>query len=352
MAFGSAGRLLRAAVAGAALASAGTPSQAAEKIVVSNWDQYLPADLLQNFTRETGIEVELVLHTTNEEIVGKIVPIGGRGYDVLFVSGPFVENLAQLGLLAELDHAKIPNLGNLYREAQDLPYDPGNRFSAPYTWGTTGLCYRSDVVKFEPSSWRDLLQPPPELHRRVTMLATDRWLLAAGLKALGYSVNTRDPGEIAAAKALLIEAKKSLLAYDDTTFYAKLVSGDADLVHAWDGWCNFGIAENPAIRFVVPKEGSDLFVDAMVVMAASENKDAAFAFIDYVLRADVHRTVAESTLYKVPSVAMESVDKAILEQYPPLAIPPAELARQEQMRDVGDALPLYSKTKTEILAAP
>ena len=82
------------------------------------------------------------------------------------------------------------------------------------------------------------------------MLATDRWLMAAGLKALGYSVNTTDADELAKTKDLLIAAKKDLLAYDDTTFYSKLVTGDAVLVHAWDGWCNFGVAENPAIKFV------------------------------------------------------------------------------------------------------
>ena len=123
------------------------------------------------------------------------------------------------------------------------------------------------------------------------MLSTDRWLMAAGLKALGYSVNSTNPDELAKTKDLLIAAKKNLLAYDDTTFYSKLVSGEATLVHAWDGWCNFGVAENPAIKFVIPKEGSDLFVDTMVVTAASEHKDAAHAFINYVLRPDVHASI-------------------------------------------------------------
>jgi spermidine/putrescine transport system substrate-binding protein len=185
------------------------------------------------------------------------------------------------------------------------------------------------------------------------MLATERWLLAAGLKALGYSVNSVDAGELAKAKDLLIAAKKDILDYDDVTFYQKLLTGDADLVHAWDGWCNYGIAENKAIKFVVPKEGSDMWVDTMVVMAASGNKGAAFAFIDYVLRPEVHRWAAENILYKVPNrEAMESLDKSLFETFPNMAMTPAELMQQEQMRDLGDGQKDYSRIVTEILAAP
>jgi spermidine/putrescine transport system substrate-binding protein len=124
-------------------------------------------------------------------------------------------------------------------------------------------------------------------------------------------------------------------------------------VHAWDGWCNYGIAENPAIKFVVPKEGSDMWADTMVVVASSEHKDAAHAFINYVLRPEVHRWAAENILYKVPNkAAMEALDPKLLEQYPNMAMTPADLLKEEQIRDLGDAQPLYSKTVTEILAAP
>jgi spermidine/putrescine transport system substrate-binding protein len=346
------GRLIAAAAAAVAIGLAAAPASAQGKIVISNWDGYMPPDLLANFTKETGIEAELTLHATNDEIMGKVTAVGGKGYDVLFVSSPFVEALSQLKLLAELDPAKIPNLANLYPEARNLAYDPGNKLSAPYAWGTTGLCYNSTVVTAAPTSWMDLLKPSDKLKRRVTMLSTDRWLMAAGLKALGYSVNSTNPAEIAKARDLLISAKKDMLAYDDTTFYQKLLSGDADLVQAWDGWCNYGIAENDKIKFVVPKEGSDMWVDTMVVMAASENKDGAYAFINYVLRPEVHRWVAENILYKVPNEkAMAELDKSLYAKYPNLAMTPADLLKEEQLRDLGEAQKEYSKTVTEILAA-
>ena len=99
------------------------------------------------------------MHATNEEIMGKLVASGGKGYDVVFVSSPFAEVLKNLGLIEPIDHAKVPNLANLYPEANELKHDPGNTFSVPYTWGTTGLCYRSDLVSPEPTSWNDLLAP-------------------------------------------------------------------------------------------------------------------------------------------------------------------------------------------------
>jgi spermidine/putrescine transport system substrate-binding protein len=184
------------------------------------------------------------------------------------------------------------------------------------------------------------------------MLATDRWLMAAAFLAMGKSVNSADQETLDAAKAKLIEAKRKILAYDDTVFYQKLVSGEAKVAHAWDGWCNYGIAENSAIKYVIPKEGSDLWVDTMVVTKMSQNKDAAHRFIDYVLNADNGKWVVENIMYKTPNKAgMEAIDKSMLEKYPNMAITPSELLKYEQLRDLGEGQKAFSKTVTEILAA-
>lgn len=341
---------LRAALAGAAFLLA-SPALA-QNLVISNWDGYMAPDAMEAFKAATGASGEVVVHATNEEIMGKLIASGGRGYDVVFVSSPFAEVLNNLGLAEPIDHTKIPNLANLYEEATQLDHDPGNTYSVPYTWGTTGLCYRSDLVEGEPSSWNDLLQPSAALTGKTTMLATDRWLLAAGQLAKGYSVNETDAAKMAEVKDLLIAAKRTLLAYDDTTFYSKLVSGEALLVHAWDGWCNYGIAENADIRYVIPAEGSDLWLDTMVVLKASENKDAAFAFIDFMLDAENHGWAAENILYKVPNkAAMEGLSEELVEQFPNMDMPVADLVKYEQLRDVGEAQRDYSRIVSEIKAA-
>ncbi|MFK7994332.1 MAG: spermidine/putrescine ABC transporter substrate-binding protein [Granulosicoccus sp.] len=326
-------------------------SAMAETLTVSNWDGYMAPDAIEKYNADSGHQAELVLHATNEEIMGKLIASKGVGYDVVFVSSPFAEVLNNLGLAESLDHAKIPNIANLYAEATTLPHDTGNTFSVPYAWGTTGLCYRSDLVD-TPASWNDLLKPAADLDGKTTMLATDRWLLAAGQLALGYSVNETDETKMAEVRDLLIETKGTLLSYDDTTFYAKLVSGEAELVHAWDGWCNYGIGENADIKYVIPEEGSDLWVDTMVVLKASENKEAAYAFINYILDAENHRWAAENILYKVPNeAAMSGVSAELIESFPNMGMEPSVMMEYEQLRDVGAAQRDYSRLVSQIKAA-
>ncbi len=263
-------------------------------LTVSNWDAYMPKSVIKDFEKETGVTVEYAIHTTNEDIMGKLTAANGTGFDLVFVSGPFIEPLVGLGYAAEIDQSQIPNMANLDTEATELAFDPGNTHSVPYTWGTTGICYRKDLLSQTPSSWEAFHTADPDTEGKMTMLGTDRWLLQPALLSLGYSVNTTDPAEIDEAKAWTMEAKENLLAFDDTTFYSKLVSGEASLVQAWDGWCEYGRLEDPKnIDFVIPDEGSDLWVDNMVVLEASENKAAAHAFIDYILRPEVGKQIVE-----------------------------------------------------------
>lgn len=343
--------ILRGAVAAVAVVASATMALA-DKVVVSNWDGYMPKDMAEKFKAATGLDLEVAVHATNEEIMGKVTASGGEGFDVLFVSSPFAEALNKLGLLSPIDAAKVPNLKNLYPEATQLSHDPGNSFSVPYTWGTTGICYRSDVVKDAPDSWADLLTPADDVKGKTTMLATDRWLMAPAFLLAGKSVNTTDQAALDAARDQLVATKKTLLAYDDTTFYSKLVSGEAAMVEAWDGWCNYGIAEKPEIKYVIPKEGSDLWVDTMVITKASKNPEGAAKFIDFVMNAENGKWMVENIMYKSPNkAAMDTIDKAMLTSYPNMAISPAELLKYEQLRDLGDGMKAFSKTVSEIMAA-
>ncbi len=128
--------VLRAGSLAAAVGLVATGA-AAQTLVISNWDGYMAPDAVETFAAETGLAAEVVLHATNEEIMGKLIASGGEGYDVVFVSSPFAEILHNLGLAETLDHARLPNLANLYPEATELAHDPGNAFSVPYAWGTT-----------------------------------------------------------------------------------------------------------------------------------------------------------------------------------------------------------------------
>ncbi len=323
-----------------------------QSLVVSNWAAYMPDDLPANFEALTGSKVTVTNHATNEEIMAKLTAGGDSGIDVAFVSGQFAQALAAQGLLESISPDLVPNLKNLYPEATKLPYDIGNKYSVPYSWGSTGICYRKDLTGFDPTSWNDILNPVAKLKGKVTTLATERWLMLPAQKLLGYSANTTDETEMAKVKDTLIAAKKNLLAYDDTTFYTRLVSGEAAMVVAWDGWCNYGITDNKNIKFVIPKEGSDLWTDTMVILKSSKNKEAAHAFINYVLDAKVQSWVIENILYKVPNkAAMELAAAKLGETYPNMLMTPAELLKGEGLIDLGAAGPMYTKIATEITAS-
>ena len=182
------------------------------------------------------------------------------------------------------------------------------------------------------------------------MLSTDRWLLSAGLLSLGYSVNETNESKLNEAKAKLIAAKKDLLSYDDTTFYSKLVSGEAVMTHAWDGWCNYAIWENPDVKYVIPKEGSDLWIDTMVIMKSSSNIDEAHAFINYILDADVAAWTINNILYKVPNEKAMTATAEIADSFPNMGMSVSELSSYETLKDVGSAAKLYAKTVSDILS--
>lgn len=345
--------------ASAAASSAAPASEAAapadlsgQTLTVSNWAGYYPEDLAAQVEKSLGVPLTIANHATNEEIMAKLTAGGDSGFDVAFVSGQYAQALNEAGLLEPIDHSKVPNIANLYPEATQLAFDPGNTFSVPYTWGTTGICYRSDKMA-EPTSWNDILTPSADNKGKVTQMTTERWLALPALKALGYSINTTDDAQLAEAKDLLIKSKADLLAYDDTTFYSRLVSGEANEVVAWDGWCNYGTAENPDIKFTVPSEGSDVWSDTMVILKSSQNKDAAHAFINFILDPANHAWVAENILYKVPNkAAMEEPGvQALFEQYPNMATSPADLLKQEVVVDLGEDSVKYTDLATEVTSS-
>jgi spermidine/putrescine transport system substrate-binding protein len=323
-----------------------------QSITVSNWAGYMPEDIADQFEKATGASLSATEHATNEEIMAKLTAGGDSGIDVAFVSGQYAQALNEAGLLEPIHEDLVPNLDNLYAQAGELAYDKGNHYSVPYTWGTTGICYRSDLVDPAPTSWNDILDPDPAYDGKITMLSTERWLALPAQKALGYSVNTTDDAELEAMKDKLVEAKKHLLGYDDTTFYEKLISGEAVMTEAWDGWCGYGMAENPDIKFVVPSEGSDLWTDTMVVLKGSENKEAAFAFVNMMLDPEMHAWVTNNVYYNVPNeAAAEFVPAELKQQFPQLAVTPEQLAENEGLIDLGEDSTKYTELTTDVTAS-
>jgi spermidine/putrescine transport system substrate-binding protein len=333
--------------------SSAAPSPVAAGLVVSAAPGYLPVGLPGRYERRSGMPVTVRSHASDRELADRLAA-GETAIDVAIVSAATAQALAAAGLLASIDHALVPNLVNLYPEATRLPTDPGNTWSVPYTWGTTGLCYRTDLLAAAPEAWTDLLTPAEDARGRTTMLGSSRWLLLPALKSLGHSANTTDPAQLEAARQLLLEAKPALLAYDDTTFHQRLVRGEVALAEAWDSWCNYAVADPEVgddVAFVLPEEGSDLWVDVLVIPATAADPAAAHAFLDQVLRPAMGVSIVESLLYKVPNrAAMRQLPDDLLERFPTLGIRPARLVAQESLVDLGDATGRYDEIADEVRA--
>ena len=321
-----------------------------QSIVVSNWDAYMDPDAALTFTDTTKANVTVAKHATNEEIVGKLTAGGDPGIDVAFVSGQYAQALNDAGLLEPIDKRLIPNLSKLYPETTKLAFDPGNTFSVPYSWGTTGICYREDLMSAPPTSWNDLLNPAPEYEKKTLMLATQPWMNLPAARALGYSVNTTNEEELNKIKEQLLKTKPTLLGFDDVTFYSRLAAGEVVMAEAWDGWCNY--AGDANVKFVVPKEGADLWSDVMVVLKSSKNKEAAMAWINFMIDDQMQTWMTNNILYKSPNKAV--AEKATAElgaDYPNIAMTPADLAKGESLVDLGEASKIYQQIATEVQAS-
>ncbi|MEU6718217.1 spermidine/putrescine ABC transporter substrate-binding protein [Nonomuraea sp. NPDC046802] len=319
-----------------------------QSLQITVWDGYTPEELPARVKQKLKVQgLKVALHDTNEVAMQKLTASGDSGIDVAFVSGQYAQALNAMGLLEPIHPELIPNLANLYPEATQLSYDKGNKYSVPYTWGTTGICYRTDLVKKKPTSWNDLLKPPAWAEKKVTLMTTERWLALPALKSLGFSVNTDKDEEIQKAKDLLTAAKPHLLAFDDTTFGDRLKSGEAVMVEAWDGWCPTNDPKGN-IAFEVPTEGSDLWVDTMVIMKSSKNKEAAHALINYILDPEIHSWAAENINYKVPNKA--AMERLQIPKGSLLETKPAELLDGESLVDLGQSSLKYTRLSQDIKA--
>ena len=338
---------------GASISLAPQESGSNVTLKVIAFADYMPPDIPKRFKESTGITLDITTSASNEDAIAKIQAAGPGGYDIAWITSGFTQGLINQGALEPLDHAQLPNLSNLYPQASQLDYDPGNQYSVPYSWGTTGICYRDDLIKnTKIDSWDDLLHPSDELIGKVTLIDEDRWLMLPALKMLGFSMNTTDPDQLDQAADLLIETKPNLLGYDGDTFYQKLITGEALAVEGWDGYCNFGTAEDANIKYITPKEGADIWVDTMTIPKGSTHYEQSLEFINFILKPENQAWVAENILFKVPNEpAMESLDPALLEQFPNMTMTPEELLQQEAVQNLGDGQQAFTDAVSRVKAA-
>lgn len=267
---------------------------------VYNWGEYIDEDLLTKFTEETGIKVNYETYADNESLYSKLSS-GSADYDVIIPSDYMISRMISEDMLEELDFDNIPNFQYIDDAYKGLEYDPDNQYSVAYTWGTVGIIYNTTMVDYVPDSWSVLWDE--NLSGQILMFSNSRDALGIALKYLGYSQNTTDPAQITEATDLLIQQKPLVQAYVMDQIFDKLEGGEAAVGPYYAGDAITMIEENPDLAFVVPKEGTNLFVDAMCIPKGAQNKENAEAFINFLCDPENMAQNIEYIAYSSPSSA-------------------------------------------------
>ena len=273
-----------------------------EKLVVYNWGEYIDPEVLTMFEEETGIDIVYEEFETNEILYPKISS-GAIAYDVICPSDYMIQRMIENDLLFEINFDNIPNLKNIGKQylERSRQFDPENKYSVPYCWGTVGILYNKMMVDEPVDSWSILWDP--KYKDNILMQDSVRDAFGVTLKYLGYSLNSIDLDELTEAKNLLIEQKPLVQAYVIDQVRDKMIGNEAALGVIYSGEAIYTQKENPNLEYVIPKEGSNIWIDSWVIPKNAEHKENAEKFINFLCRPDIALMNFEYITYSTPNEA-------------------------------------------------
>lgn len=283
-----------------------------EKVVVYNWGEYLDPEVLTMFEEETGIDVVYEEFETNEILYPKISS-GAIAYDVICPSDYMIQRMIENGLLAEINFDNIPNVKNIGKDymEQSRQFDPENKYSVPYCWGTVGILYNKTMVDEPITSWSVLWDE--KYKDNILMQDSVRDAFGVTLKYLGYSLNSTDLDELTEARDLLIKQKPLVQAYVIDQVRDKMIGNEAAIGVIYSGEAIYTQKENPDLEYVIPKEGSNIWIDSWVIPKNAENKENAEKFINFLCRPEIALMNFEYITYSTPNIEARKMieDEAI-----------------------------------------
>jgi spermidine/putrescine transport system substrate-binding protein len=309
----------------AAAGAAGCGRNRARRLNVFNWSEYVAPETIPDFEREFSVQVRYATYESAEEMLAKVAT-GNSGWDVVFPSNSYIQPMASAGLLAQLDHKRLSNLGELEPFFQTPPWDPSLLWSVPYMHSSTGIVYDTSI-RPPPSGWRDFWSD--RFHGRVTMLDDPNEVIGACLKQLGYSLNSCDPGQLARARDLALDQKRYLRAYLNAEVREQLVAGDVLMAQLWATTAQIGIDARPSLAYVYPVEGFALYADCAVILRESRRVELAHEFINYLLRPHVSARIATAMRTATPNAGARRLLPPAVRDNPTLYPGPEILARGE-----------------------
>ena len=314
-----------------------------EVLRVYNWGDYIAPGVIDRFEEETGIRVIYEMFETNEDMYTKIKN-SNSSYDVIIPSDYMIERMIDEDMLAEIDFANITNYGEIDEAYKNLSFDPENKYSVPYTWGTVGILYNKTMVDGPIDSWEALWDPKYE--QNIIMMNSQRDAIGMALKSLGYSLNELDPKALEAAKNKLLEQTPLVLTWVVDEVKDKMIGGEAALALVYAGDAVYCKGFNEDLEYVIPKEGSNIFFDSMCIPKNCRNKLAAEKFINFMCSPEIAAENAEYIGYSSPS----SSARALMGEagQDPTAYPDTTKYNLEIFSSLGDKTKIYDELWTEI----
>ena len=291
----------------------------AGEVYVYNWGEYIDEAVITMFEEETGIKVVYDMFETNEEMY-PVIEAGGVNYDVICPSDYMIQKMIENDLLAELNFDNIPNISEIDPEFMERSkaFDPENKYSVPYTWGTVGILYNTSMVAPEdvPTKWADLWDE--KFKGEILMQDSVRDAFMVALKSFGYSMNTKNESELQEAKDLLIQQKPLVQAYVVDQVRDKMIGGEAaigviysgEMLYIQDEVASLGLDYD--LEYVLPEEGTNVWIDSWVIPKNAKNKENAEKWIDFLCRPDIAKMNFEYITYATPNKgAFDLLDEEI-----------------------------------------
>ncbi len=323
------------------LTGCGGPA-ASKDLTVFNWIDYIPEEVLADFTTQTGIKLVYDTYGSNEDMYAKL--LGGATYDVVFPSTDFIPRMIQKDMLLKLDTTKVPELANLEPSmAEKNTWDPKNDYSVPYNLGASSIVYWKDKVTVDDPSWAIFAKK--EYAGRIMLMDDPREILGAALKFNGFSVNSTSADEVTKAQATVQAWKKGIVKFDNDLIKSAFAKKEI--------WIAMNYPENqaaeldevdlPNMGVYFPKEGGMIFIDAMAVLKGAKNVDNAYTFINFLLKPENLAKIYDA--YGYPGILYPKTNP--LRQVAP-RYTAADLTGHEVRGDVGESLGLYEAAYEEI----
>jgi spermidine/putrescine transport system substrate-binding protein len=315
------------------------------------WSEYVPQQLLDDFSTKYGITVNYDTYSSNEEMLAKL-QAGASGYDVIIPSDYTVSIMTSQNMLEQIDVTKLANFGNLDPRFINRDYDPGNKYTIPYQWGTTALIYDSTTVPSAPKNWSDLWDPAYE--GRLVFLDDEREVMGMTLQVLGYDKNSTSETELQAAEQKLLELKPNILKFDSDAPETAMISGETWAGLVYNGNASLALAENPNIVYICPSEGCTIWFDNLAIPKGAPHMDAALLFLDWILDPQESILITKEFPYSNPNKAaldlLKTDDPTLYESYMGFSgtnPDDAFLAKATPIKDVGEATTIYDSLWTD-----